>query len=440
MNITKLVASLQKAANTSTTSAELANLSRAIKGLNVGTVQTVANTAGLPAMLPTNGNLYYVESEEDLYYNIGGTWNRFYTDLNIVYNWGSIVTAVTSSPVTVAGGITNWKQISGGGSTGSVHRLGVTLTGIAYAWGENQNGQLGDNTTIAKTSSPVTVVGDITNWNQVSVGSRHSLGLTSAGVAYAWGRNYYGQLGINTNVDRSSPVTVVGGIANWSQLSAGEQHSLGLTTTGIAYAWGRGDSAQLGDNTTSSRSSPVTVVGGITTWRQLSSGRMHNLALTTAGIAYAWGNSYYGQLGQGNLSPRSSPVTVVGGITNWNNLTAGRDHSLGIRSTGILYSWGRNVYGQLGDNTSGIGASKLSPVTVVGGITNWSQVSGGGQHSLGLTAAGIAYGWGNNDNGQLGDSTITVRSSPVTVVGGFTSWSQISAGGIQSLGIVSSLV
>ena len=77
MNITKLVASLQKVANTATTAAELANLSRTIKGLNIGTVQTVANITSLPAMLSTNGNLYYVESEEDLYYNVGGTWVVF---------------------------------------------------------------------------------------------------------------------------------------------------------------------------------------------------------------------------------------------------------------------------------------------------------------------------------------------------------------------------
>jgi alpha-tubulin suppressor-like RCC1 family protein len=155
-------------------------------------------------------------------------------------------------------------------------------------------------------------------------------------IAYGWGSNTNGQLGDNTATSRSSPVTVVGGITNWQQLSAGNAHSLGVTQGGIAYAWGFGNNGRLGDNTVTSRSSPVTVVGGITNWQQLSAGGAHSLGLTQGGIAYAWGFNGNGRLGDNTTDPRSSPVTVVGGITNWQQLSAGGLHSIGATATIVL--------------------------------------------------------------------------------------------------------
>ena len=427
MNITKLVASLQKAANTSTTTAELANLSRAIKGLNVGTVQTVANTASLPAMLPTNGNLYYVESEEDLYYNVGGTWNALTTALYPLSRWGRLYVLFPqpSSPTSIDGDPKNWVQIS----SGKTHSTGVTSTGIAYAWGTNNYGQLGSGSTVSSLS-PVTVVGGITNWARVSAGGGFSLGITTSGIAYAWGGNgSVGKLGDGSLTSRSSPVTVVGGITNWAQIHAGQEHSLGLTSSGIAYAWGFNSGGQLGDGTVTSRLSPVSVIGGITNWSKASINR-HNLALTSTGIAYSWGYNFAGQLGNNTTTSSRSPVTVVGGITNWSQLGAGGAHSIGLIATGIVYSWGYNSDGQLGDNTT---SSRISPVTVTGGITNWSQVASGWYHSLALTSTGTAYTWGRNSTNQLGDGTDIAKSSPVTVVGGITTWSQLSAGYQHSL-------
>ena len=163
--------------------------------------------------------------------------------------------------------------------------------------------------------------------------------------AYAWGLANFGQLGTGNTTNRSSPVTVVGGITTWSQLSAGETHGMGLTNTGIAHAWGRNFYGQLGNGTTTSTSSPVTVIGGITNWSQLAAGSDHNLGLTSTGIAYAWGRNNNGQLGTGNTTNISSPVTVVGGITTWSQLSASRGpasgngssfHSLGIKVTATV--------------------------------------------------------------------------------------------------------
>ena len=100
----------------------------------------------------------------------------------------------------------------------------------SLAWGYNGRGQLGDGTIVNK-SSPVSVIGGITDWSQVSAGNRHSLGVTSSGIAWAWGSNVFGQLGDGTTVAKSSPVSVIGGITNWSQVSAGGSHSLGVTSS-----------------------------------------------------------------------------------------------------------------------------------------------------------------------------------------------------------------
>ena len=411
-------------------------------------VSSVADVDSLPNLWETNlpsGNIFFVETISALVISVKYRWlgldRRVLRDDTVFFDataWGynqygrlgDGTTIHRSSPVLVVGGITNWIQVSGGGA----HSLGVTDDGIAYAWGNNNEGQLGDGTRFnANKSSPVTVLGGITNWRQVSGGTIHSLGLTDDGIAYAWGNGSFGRLGRGHTLARSSPVSVVGGITNWRQVSAGGAHSLGLTDDGIAYAWGAGISGRLGDGTTISRSSPVTVIGNITNWSQVSAGGGHSLGLTDDGIAYVWGAGYFGQLGDGTTISKSSPVTVIGGITNWSQLSAGNTHSLGLTDDGVAYAWGNNNSSSLGDGTT---TPRSSPVTVIGGITNWSQLSGGGEHSLGLTDDGIAYAWGNHNEGQLGDGTIINRSSPVTVIGGTTNWSQLSAGGNHSLGII----
>ena len=438
MDKSKIVLRLQQLVAATSDPYELMVLTKAAEKLRAGSVSVVSTTASLPAAATsTVGEIFLVENDDDLYVNVGAQWRSLNNEINaaISYGWGYSgqgqlgdgTTTTRSSPVTVIGGIT-WSQLSAGYN----HSVGLTSTGIAYAWGFNSYGRLGTgNTTSSR--SPVTVVGGITNWSRLSAGYRHSLGLTSTGIAYAWGHNGQGRLGDGTETDKSSPVTVIGGITNWSQLAAGTYHSLGLTSTGIAYAWGLNSDGLLGTGNITLRSSPVTVVGGITNWTQLSAASGHSLGVTSTGIAYAWGFNGYGRLGDGTTTARSSPVTVVGGITNWSQVSAGDRHSLGLTSSGIAYAWGFNSYGRLGDGTL---TTRSSPVTVLGGITNWSQVSAGFQHSLAVTATGIAYAWGMSNDGRLGDGTTTSRLSPVTVVGGITNWSQVSASrGKYSLGL-----
>jgi alpha-tubulin suppressor-like RCC1 family protein len=140
---------------------------------------------------------------------------------------------------------------------------------MLWGWGYNGKGQLGDNTTVNK-SSPVSVIGGFTNWCQLSAGSKHSLGVRTNGTAWAWGYNNNGQLGDNTTTNTSSPVSVIGGFTDWCQVSGAYQASFGLRTNGTAWAWGRNTYGTLGDNSTSGKSSPVSIAGGFTDWICLS--------------------------------------------------------------------------------------------------------------------------------------------------------------------------
>jgi alpha-tubulin suppressor-like RCC1 family protein len=461
INITQLTTDLETRLNNLgiETPEEILSLTAALNNLTSNRFISVALASELPSLTTNSipsGSLVFVEQFSVLLMSVGTQWvgldGRVPSATNTLYAWGlggsgqlgDNTYTNRSSPVTVAGGISGWSQVSGGG----YFTIGLRIDGgAAYGWGANAAGQLGVGDAAAR-GSPTLVIGGITNWSQVSAGHKHTLGRTSTGIAYAWGYNNFGELGDNTASTRSSPVTIVGGITNWDQLSAGYKFSLGTTSSGVLYAWGYNGQGQLGNNTTTSRSSPVTVIGGITTWNNISGGGKFSSGITSSGVLYAWGYNNSGQLGDDTTTARSSPVTVVGGITTWSKVGLGLRNSIGNTSAGIAYGWGGNATGQLGDNTT---VAKSSPVTVVGGITNWSQVYSGilpnvfGPHgfSLGLTNAGIAYAWGGNETGGLGDGTTTSRSSPVTVIGGVTTWTQLSAGkstyvigyGAHSLGI-----
>jgi alpha-tubulin suppressor-like RCC1 family protein len=435
MNIVEIVKVLQDKINNSTVSEEVIYLSKILEVLNVGVVKTVDTYSDLLSITPQLPEIYFVEDEINLYYFGGGRWFLLLDVITLGLNsWGLATsgqlgdgTLVTkSSPVSVVGGFTDWTS----SAAADTHSLAIRANGTLWSWGYNLAGQVGDNTSVNK-SSPVLVAGNFTDWIDASAGGTHSFGIRSNGTLWAWGVNSSGKLGDNTIVDKSSPVLVAGDFNDWIQASAGRFHSLGLRANGSLWAWGNNGQGRLGDNTTTNKSSPVSVVGGITDWIQVSAGT-HSLGVRANGSLWAWGNNDAGRLGDNTVVHRSSPVSVVGGFTDWIQVSAGNQFSLGVRANGSLWAWGNNAFGRLGDNTT---ASKSSPVSVVGGFTDWIDASAGGTHSFGIRSNGTLWAWGDNAYGRLGDNTVVNKSSPVSVVGGFTTWVQASAGNGQSLAI-----
>lgn len=293
-----------------------------------------------------------------------------------------------------------------------------TVAPTIWAWGANFNGRLGDGTTSSR-SSPVSVIGGFTDWCQVSSdGAAHVAAIRQNGTLWAWGSNLLGKLGDGTVNDRCSPVSVVGGFTDWCYVSAGPIGTAAIRTNGTLWTWGAGIVIGNGSSTLCSRSSPVSVAGGFSDWQRVSAtGSNHALGLRGNGTLWGWGSNNGGRLGDGTTNDRCSPVSVIGGFTDWCEMAAGAAHSAAIRTNGTLWTWGQNNDGQLGDNST---ISKSSPVSVVGGFTDWCQVAAY-RATVAIRTNGTLWAWGCN-NGRLGDNTIVNKSSPVSVVGGFTDW------------------
>lgn len=321
---------------------------------------------------------------------------------------GDGTTTVRLTPVGVLGGL-SFTSVTA--ARQGYHSCGVTAGGSAYCWGDNAHGQLGDGTT-AQRRSPITVLGGH-SFASVGTGRSHSCGVTTEGAAYCWGDNASGQLGDGTTTQRRSPVAVAGGLT-FAMVSVGAYHTCGVTTAGTAYCWG-GNGGALGDGTTTDRASPVAVQGG-RSYAMVSAGGTVSCGVTTGGAAYCWGDNFFGALGNGTTSPtpETRPVAVIGGLT-FVSVSVSVSHVCGLTTEGKAHCWGSNYSGQLGDGTT---IRRTSPVAVVGGLVfSLVRVGDGGGCTCGVTVERLAYCWGDNFLGQLGNGTTDESSVPVKVAG-----------------------
>ena len=299
--------------------------------------------------------------------------------LNNFGHLGDNTTTNRSTPVTTFAGGTNWKQVSCGGVG---HTAAIKTDGTLWTWGRNTFGALGDNTVTTRLT-PVTTFAGGTNWKQVACGYSHTSAIKTDGTLWTWGRNANGQLGINNAATTSStPVTTFAGGTNWKQVAGGDYHTAAIKTDGTLWIWGQNGSGQLGDNTIINRSTPVTTFAGGTNWKQVAGGGNHTAAIKTDGTLWTWGLNSYGRLGVNDTNTRRTPVTTFAGGTNWKQVAGGYTHTAAIKTDGTLWTWGRNANGQLGDNT---GTDRQTPVTTSAGGANWKQVAGGGYHTAALT-------------------------------------------------------
>jgi len=403
-------------------------------------IVSVATFSALPSAFQHEGRMIYVNDENRYYHATGGFWlSRFDSNIfnyaNLIFagganSYGQLGDGTTiskSSPVSIIGGFTDWCRIS----VGSRQSIGLRQNGTLWSWG---NASLGDGTTNIR-SSPVSVIGGFTDWCQFDAACTHSVAVRTNGTLWGWGINSYGQLGDNSTTHRSSPVSVIGGFTDWCQASAGVQHSLGIRTNGSLWAWGRNNNFQLGTGNNTVRSSPVSVIGGFTDWCQVSAGFGNTFAIRTGGTLWAWGQGNYGQLGDGTATGKCSPVSVVGGFTDWCQVSVHSNgfHTHAIRTNGTLWAWGSASLGRIG---VGDNSNRCSPTIVAGGFTDWCQVSAGAVHSIAVRQNGTAWAWGFNSSGRLMiGSSIGSTASPITIAGGFTDWCQVEAGYLHSLGL-----
>jgi hypothetical protein len=315
---------------------------------------------------------------------------------------------------------------------GRVHSAALAEDGTVYAWGENGNGQLGNN---SATFSPVpvrvhkgeydgtTYLGDNPGNKIIAValGNNHSAALAEDGTVYAWGYNFDGALGNNSTTQSATPVKVRKGEYDGTEflgdnsnnkiiaIALGGYHSAALVEDGKIYIWGSNDRGQLGDNSTTDRHTPIIVngeggTGDLANITAVALGGYHSIALAADGSVYTWGENNNGQLGNDNLPTDSdTPVRVLNGMyagteflgDNSNNkivsVALGLIHSVALSADGSVYTWGYNGEGQLGDDNKPSGSATPVKVSGVGGtgdlalpvsLCSFSGISGEGRITL----------------------------------------------------------
>lgn len=312
-------------------------------------------------------------------------------------------------------------------AAGDSHACGVGADSIAYCWGGDWYGQLGDSLSDVAGPYPVPTAGT-QRFSLIEAGDFHTCGLTAAGAAWCWGLNIWGQAAAPAPTIQRYPIPVPSGGIAFAGITGGQYHTCALDTAGAASCWGMNMMGQLGDSVidVDVHASPVPVRGGLA-FGEITAGGYHTCGLTTTGAAYCWGANAEGQLGTGDTATRSYPVPV-GGNKTFASVDAGGWHTCALDSSGAAFCWGLNHDGQLG---TGDTASSTQPVPVVGGLV-FTSLTVGSYHSCGLIATGAAYCWGRGD--LLGTGSGTSESQPTAVAGGLR-FVRFSAGAGQTCGL-----
>ena len=262
------------------------------------------------------------------------------------YSWmGYAAPSPVTNPVGVSVG-SNWKKISiaYGGNPGFVITA-LKTDNTLWTWGRNIYGALGRPSTYYTERYPAMIEG---SWSEVASGTWGGAAIRTDGTLWTWGQNTYGQLGDNTTVDQGSPVQTISG-GTWSKVRCGDSYKIAIKTDGTLWSWGQNNYGQLGDGTVVNRSSPVQIVSGGTNWAKLAGGQSyrtyHEAAIKSDGTLWTWGKNNHpfggGQLGDNTTTAKSSPVQIAG--NTWKQVTAASGVTAAIKTDGALWYWG---YGQ----------------------------------------------------------------------------------------------
>lgn len=304
----------------------------------------------------------------------------------------------------------------------------IDSNGKVYAWGKNSNGVLGDGTTTDR-KKPVAVKIP-KGIRKISTSNGHVLALAKDGSLYAWGSNSYGQVtaGGSSSADVHQPVAVrTGGTAlagkAITDIAAGHFYSL-VIADGKVYGWGRNDMGQLGVDHRDTRFHPVRVKTADTpmagkTIKAVAAGAYTSLVLSKDGTVFGWGDCSNGQLGIGKGCTsyptwRTKPVAVkIPADKKIGKIAIGWRSSLAVSGDGTLYSWGVNLFRQLGDGTT---TNRATPVRVkIPAGKKIAQISVDSSHAVAVSSDKKLYVWGENARGSLGRGNSTPAASPVLV-------------------------
>ncbi len=299
-------------------------------------------------------------------------------------------------------------------SAGLAHTVYVDEDGVLWAWGSNQAGQLGVETeetgtglqgdSIPLSSKPLRVMEDVVS---ASAGADFTLALKTDGTLWAWGGNEDGQLGCGTTEPALQPVQILDQV---TAMSAGDYHAAALRADGTLWTWGDNLFGQLGDGTWNSRSAPALVLTQVVA---VSAGANATAAIRSDGTLWTWGDNLFGQLGDGTLESRPLPRQI---LTDVSAVSMGGYHAIACRGDGTLWTWGSSIDGQLGLGIQGEDSTPLpTPAQVILDQSAPLQISAGTSHTAVLSADGALWTWGRNNCNQLGCGSTGSRAQPSMV-------------------------
>jgi alpha-tubulin suppressor-like RCC1 family protein len=398
----------------------------------------------------------------------------------LAYCWGSNsngqlgdgTTTDRATPVAVAGGL-RFKSLV----AGNVFACGLSIAGAAFCWGNNSLGRLGDGTQTNRLT-PVAVAGNLSFVALYNGGINHTCGQTSAGDLYCWGYNYFGQLGDGTTINRSTPVRVQSDI-RFISLAINNFRTCGIAVEGTTYCWGRGYENDLpitspqmipfnekfvklsigevvtcgitisartvcwgtpGNSLDASLSATIPKAIDVPSGKQLVSislGTWHACGQDSDGNVFCWGQNFYGQLGISLDIGRTVSPTAIVSSAQFASLSLGATHSCGLTTTAQLVCWGSHMSYQL---TSNILVGQFPPVRIQVPQSLNDIFGGSPSHTCGKTVSDVGYCWGNNRSGQLGNGAKGLLSTPVTINLNDSKFAQLSTSsngrtcGIASVG------
>lgn len=292
----------------------------------------------------------------------------------------------------------DWNTVGTGKS--SAHNLAIKNDGTLWAWGDNFYGQLG-TAPGGEEFAPIQI-GTDTNWSKVACGMFFSIAIKSDSTLWGWGSNAYGQVNeLDPNNFVQGP-TMISTDSTWAEVVCGDAHSLALTADGKLYGWGFNFNGTVGNGNSGAGSEAVLQQIAIgETWISIAAGDAHSMAVRSDNTLWTWGASSDGQLGNGVLYSQNSLPAQIGTDTDWLKVFCGEFFSFGIKTNGTLWAWGANGYGQLG-----IGNNEQQLVSVqVGTANDWITAEGGREHVIALKENDYAMTWGRNTFGTLGNGT-----------------------------------
>ena len=321
---------------------------------------------------------------------------------------GNGTTVSTTSPVQVTG-LTSVTALTGSDH----HRCALRSDRSVWCWGSNENGALGDGTNVMRTS-PVRVTG-LNDAVAIEAGRHHVCALRATGALVCWGRNGDNEIADGTTTSRYTPTLVTGAVGAIELGSYGYQNCF-VHAAGDAMCWGRNVDGEVGIGSMLTPIPSPTAVMNLTDAVEVDGGYTFSCARHRTGRVVCWGDNTYGEAGDGTrdmLIRRIAPGADVATITDATMISAGNSHVCARRMGGTAMCWGANGHGQLGDGTLSV---RTMPVTVMG-LSNITQINLGDSHTCALLADGTVRCWGENSSGQLGDGTGTVRTAPTRVIG-----------------------